>query len=107
MAGKVFLVGAGPGDPGLITVKGLRCLGQAEVVVYDRLMDSSLLESAADSAERVFVERFTDQVNDDLNTPRALAVVWDLVKSKLDGADKKASLRALPSTDSTCARVQR
>jgi len=44
------------------------------------------------TAEPAFVERFTDQVNDDLNTPRALAVVWDLVKSKLDDADKKASL---------------
>ena len=55
MAGKVFLVGAGPGDPGLITVKGLRCLGQAQVVVYDRLMDPSLLEAAPESAERVFV----------------------------------------------------
>ena len=55
MAGKGLLVGAGPGDPGLITVKGLRCLGQAQVVVYDRLMDPSLLEAAPESAERVFV----------------------------------------------------
>ena len=55
MPGKVFLVGAGPGDPGLITVKGLRCLQQADVVVYDRLMDPALLQSAAPSAERVFV----------------------------------------------------
>ena len=46
MPGKVYLVGAGPGDPGLITVKGRRCLEQAEVVVYDRLMDPSLLEAA-------------------------------------------------------------
>ena len=55
LPGKVFLVGAGPGDPGLITVKGLRCLQQADVVVYDRLMDPALLQSAAPSAERVFV----------------------------------------------------
>ena len=53
--GKVYLVGAGPGDPGLITVKGRRCLEQAQVVVYDRLLDPSLLESVSDSAERVFV----------------------------------------------------
>ena len=55
MAGKVYLVGAGPGDPGLITVKGLRCLEQAQVVVYDRLLDPSLLDAAPESAERVFV----------------------------------------------------
>ncbi len=55
LPGRVFLVGAGPGDPGLITVKGLRCLQQAEVVVYDRLLDPSLLRSAASDAELVFV----------------------------------------------------
>ena len=55
MAGKVFLVGAGPGDPGLITVKGRRCLEQADVVVYDRLMDPQLLQAAPESAELVFV----------------------------------------------------
>ena len=55
MTGKVYLVGAGPGDPGLITQKGLRCLEKAQVVVYDRLLDPSLLQSAPPSAERVFV----------------------------------------------------
>ena len=55
MAGKVYLVGAGPGDPGLITLKGLRCLERAQMVVYDRLLDHSLLENAPSSAERVFV----------------------------------------------------
>ena len=55
MAGRVFLVGAGPGDPGLITVKGRQCLEQADVVVYDRLMDPQLLEAASDAAELVFV----------------------------------------------------
>ena len=55
MAGKVYLVGAGPGDPGLITVKGLRCLETAQVVVYDRLLDPSLLDAAPKSAELIFV----------------------------------------------------
>ena len=55
MSGKVYLVGAGPGDPGLITVKGLRCLQQAQVVVYDRLLDPSLLDSAPAEGERIFV----------------------------------------------------
>ena len=49
------MVGAGPGDPGLITQKGFRCLEKAQVVVYDRLLDSSLLQVAPPSAERIFV----------------------------------------------------
>jgi uroporphyrin-III C-methyltransferase len=53
--GKVFLVGAGPGDPELITLKGLRCLHQAQVVVYDRLICSDLLDEAPSQATRVFV----------------------------------------------------
>ncbi|NLV24411.1 MAG: uroporphyrinogen-III C-methyltransferase [Deltaproteobacteria bacterium] len=53
--GTVFLVGAGPGDPGLITVKGLRCLREAEVVIYDLLVNPLLLEEAPPEAERIFV----------------------------------------------------
>src|SRR6266700_5207374 len=52
--GKVYLVGAGPGDPELITLKGLRCLRVADVVVYDRLVNLSLLDEAPSRAERVF-----------------------------------------------------
>ena len=55
MTGKVYLVGAGPGDPGLITVKGLHCLQEADVVVYDRLVDKRLLDLARESAEFVSV----------------------------------------------------
>ena len=53
--GKVYLVGAGPGDPGLLTVKGAQALAGAQVVVYDRLLDPALLALAPASAERVFV----------------------------------------------------
>jgi len=58
--GKVYLVGAGPGDPGLITVKGLECLRQADVIVYDRLLDESLLEVAFPGAERIYVGKSSD-----------------------------------------------
>lgn len=53
--GIVSLVGAGPGDPELITVRGLRRLREAEVVVYDRLIHPGLLDEAPDAAERIFV----------------------------------------------------
>jgi len=53
--GKVWLVGAGPGDPGLMTVAGVAALAEAEVVVYDRLVSAKLLELAPSSAERIFV----------------------------------------------------
>lgn len=47
----VYLVGAGPGDPGLITVKGARVLGEADVVVHDRLVAAELLDLAPQDAE--------------------------------------------------------
>ena len=53
--GKVYLVGAGPGDPGLISVRGLDCLKHADVVVYDHLIDNSLLNSACSEAEKIDV----------------------------------------------------
>lgn len=49
MKGHVFLVGAGPGDPGLITVKGLEILRSADVVVYDALANPKLLEECRDA----------------------------------------------------------
>jgi uroporphyrin-III C-methyltransferase len=54
MVGKVYLVGAGPGDPELITVKGLRCLKQADVILYDRLVNPILLENAKEGAQLVY-----------------------------------------------------
>jgi uroporphyrinogen III methyltransferase / synthase len=51
----VYLVGAGPGDPGLLTVRGAEVLGRAEVVVYDRLSVAALLDLAPAGAERISV----------------------------------------------------
>jgi uroporphyrin-III C-methyltransferase len=53
--GKVYIVGGGPGDPGLITVKGLASLRRADVVLYDRLASSELLEEVPAHAERIDV----------------------------------------------------
>ena len=55
MIGKVYLIGAGPGDPGLITTKGLNLLKQADVVFYDRLVNKRLLEEIGDHAVAIYV----------------------------------------------------
>lgn len=54
-SGKVYLVGAGPGDLGLITVKGMECLEKADVIIYDRLLDESLLACTRHNAEKIYV----------------------------------------------------
>ncbi|HEV2054771.1 MAG TPA: SAM-dependent methyltransferase, partial [Methylomirabilota bacterium] len=53
-SGRVVLVGAGPGDPELITLRGLRWLRRADVVVYDQLTASELLDEAPEGALRIF-----------------------------------------------------
>jgi len=53
--GKVYLVGAGPGDPGLLTLKGKECLSRADVIIYDNLANRSFLEYASDMAELIYV----------------------------------------------------
>lgn len=53
--GSVALVGAGPGDAELITLKGARLLGQADVVVYDNLVSQGIMDLASPTAEHIFV----------------------------------------------------
>ena len=57
-AGRVFLIGAGPGDPGLVTLRAVAVLGQADVVLYDRLAHPALLEYAKPGAELRNVGKF-------------------------------------------------
>jgi len=68
---KVYLVGAGPGDPELITVKAMRLLSEASVVVYDRLVSEEILELAPSDARCIFVGKrphchhmAQDEIND-------------------------------------------
>ena len=90
MPGKVYLVGAGPGDPGLITVKGLRCLHEADVVVYDRLVDYRLLAQARKGADLVFVgkgpgERVMEQ--EEINRYLVDSAMTGMVVVRLKGGD--------------------
>ncbi len=57
--GRVYLIGAGPGDPELITLKAARCLEKAEVVIHDRLVADGVLDLAPAGAERIFAGKAT------------------------------------------------
>ena len=68
---KVYLVGSGPGDPGLITVKAVECITKADVIIYDYLVGEELLKYAREDAEIIYVgkqgSRHTleqDEIND-------------------------------------------
>ncbi|MEP6756934.1 MAG: uroporphyrinogen-III C-methyltransferase [Chthonomonadales bacterium] len=88
--GKVYLVGAGPGDPGLITVKGAHVLSIADVVIYDRLAHPDHLRRARPDAELIYVGKQADrhtlkqvEINDAI-VDRALK---GLVVCRLKGGD--------------------
>ena len=58
---KVYLLGAGPGDPGLLTLRAKEILEKADVVVYDALANASFLDFARSDAERIYVGKIADQ----------------------------------------------
>ncbi|MGD8449025.1 MAG: uroporphyrinogen-III C-methyltransferase [Desulfobacterales bacterium] len=90
MKGKVYLVGAGPGDPGLITVKGLECIKNADVLIYDYLASPILLKHAQKHAEILYVgKKGGDHTlsQDEINTLIAEKAQKGLTVTRLKGGD--------------------
>lgn len=88
--GKVYLVGAGPGDPGLLTLRGLECLRRADVVLYDGLVNPILLRHSNAKAERTCRvsaggERHLDQ--DEINQRLVAAAKLGKIVVRLKGGD--------------------
>ncbi|KMY54313.1 uroporphyrin-III methyltransferase [Bacillus sp. FJAT-27231] len=88
--GKVFLVGAGPGDPKLITVKGMECLQKADVIVYDRLVNKELLAYAKPGAELIFCGKLPGKhalIQEQINQLLVEKAEQGLIVVRLKGGD--------------------
>lgn len=88
--GTVYLIGAGPGDPGLITVRGQSRLIQADVIVYDRLTHPKLLEYAQREAEKIYVGKASahhSMTQDDINRLLVAKAKAGLTVARLKGGD--------------------
>lgn len=89
-SGIVYLVGAGPGDPELITLRGLKCLQMAEVVVYDYLANEQLLNHAPPDAERIYAGKIGGRHNQDQDEINRLLIEKGLagkIVVRLKGGD--------------------
>lgn len=88
--GYVYLVGAGPGDPKLITVKGLECIQKADVIVYDRLASARLLTYARSDAEMIFAGKSPDRhalTQDEINMVLVEKAKEGKIVTRLKGGD--------------------
>lgn len=88
--GKVYLIGAGPGDPGLITVKGRECIAKADVIIYDHLANDALLSFASADAELIYAGKIGGAHNREQRQINELLVEKALagnVVARLKGGD--------------------
>lgn len=88
--GKVYIVGAGPGDPDLITVKGLRAIQQADVILYDRLVNKQMLAHAKPDVELIFVgklPKYHGVIQDRINSLLVQHGKKDKIVTRLKGGD--------------------
>lgn len=89
-SGKVFLVGAGPGDPKLITVRGLETIALADCIVYDRLASPRLLEHAKPDAELIYCGKLPDRhtlTQEEINQLLVAKALEGKVVTRLKGGD--------------------
>lgn len=88
--GIVYIVGAGPGDVELITVKGLRCIKEADVILYDRLINQELLAYAKKDAKLIFCGKLPNRhamIQDHINHSLVSYAQQGLVVTRLKGGD--------------------
>jgi len=88
--GHVYLIGAGPGDPGLITIKGRECIARADVILYDHLANEGLLEYARADAELIYAGKVGGAHNREQGQINGLLVEKALagkVVARLKGGD--------------------
>ncbi|MFZ5652457.1 MAG: uroporphyrinogen-III C-methyltransferase [Bacillota bacterium] len=88
--GMVYLVGAGPGDPGLITVRGIDCVSRADVLIYDRLAGERILSCARRDAEMIYVGKGPDRhtmKQEDINRLLVEKALEDKTVTRLKGGD--------------------
>lgn len=90
MTGKVYLIGAGPGDPELMTLKATRMLTTADTVVYDRLVSDDIVGLARADAKMIFVGKSSDRhtvPQDDINKILAKEARAGRIVARLKGGD--------------------
>ncbi|OEC02985.1 uroporphyrin-III methyltransferase [Lysinibacillus sphaericus] len=88
--GKVFIVGAGPGDVDLITVRGLRCIEQADVILYDRLVNKDLLAYAKKGAKLIFCGKLPNRhamIQEHINHSLVSYAQQGFIVTRLKGGD--------------------
>jgi len=88
--GFVYLIGAGPGDPGLFTIKGMKTLAQADVVVYDRLIGQEILDYARKDAELIYVGKASSDhamPQDEINNLLVQKAQEGKIVARLKGGD--------------------
>lgn len=90
MKGKVYLVGAGPGDYKLLTLKGLECIQKADVIVYDRLANENYLKEAKEGCEMIYVGKASSDhtlPQDEINEVIAQKAKEGKIVTRLKGGD--------------------